>query len=160
MRSSLLVPKVSIFILALAFLQSCLTYEDVEFAGMDNVSVNHINMDGASVAVTVKVKNPNNYKIKITKSDLDLYLGDRKVGKAKIDRRIVLKGNSSDSHTFNIDASFGEMGSAFGGLFQVLASGSANVKVDGWVKAKAFGIGKKFPVEFSDNVKLPSGLGK
>ena len=54
-------------------LTSCLTYEEVEFVGVKNVDVESFSMKEAVIKVTVQVKNPNKYKIKITNSDLDLY---------------------------------------------------------------------------------------
>jgi len=135
---------------------SCITYEDVDFRGLKNVSVNHINQEGASIAITVRVHNPNNYKIKITRSDLDLFLNGRNVGKAQIDQKVVLKANSTSDYSFNVEASFKNMGNL---LTTVMVGGPPVMKVEGWVKAKAFGVGKKFPVEFEEKLQMPSAGG-
>ena len=139
-------------------LSSCLTYEEVEFVGVKDVDVESFSMKEAVVKVTVQVKNPNKYKIKITNSDLDLFLNGNDLGKAVIQEKIILEKQSNDSHTFTVKTNIGKAAGALGGL--LLGIGRApELHVKGTIKAKAFGIGKNFPVDVKERVSMPSGMG-
>jgi LEA14-like dessication related protein len=140
-------------------MSSCLTYQEVEFVGMKGVEVEDMSTKEIKVRVSIQVKNPNNYKIKITKSDLDLFLGGKALGKAVIGERIILPKNSNETHTFTISTDLSKLGGMLGVGAMMLGGGSKTFRVKGWVKAKAFGVGKKFPVDFKESLKIPlSGL--
>jgi len=141
----------------LVLFTGCIEYKEVEVLGLEDVSIGNIDTKGAQIEISVRVSNPNNYKIKITDSDLDLFLSGKKVGKATIGERIIIPKNSNEVHTFNIDATFKEMGGALGALITFGTKSSLDLKVSGFIKAKAFGVGKKFPVDFEDNVSMPKG---
>ena len=47
-----------------------------------------------AVEVTLKIKNPNNFNIKVTKSNLDIFLNDALLGTALNNNKICLKKES------------------------------------------------------------------
>jgi LEA14-like dessication related protein len=138
-----------------SFLISCLPYNEVELISVDNVEVKKFTMSGIRAEVTVKVSNPNNYKISIIDSDLDIYLNGIMMGKATIKETIVLEKKSKDSHRFTIDTNY--TGASAGGLSAIMTlitSSSVNLGLKGTIKAKAKFIRKKVDVEFNERVSI------
>lgn len=140
--------------LVLLHLSSCQTYREVEMLGVEGYEVESFDTSGAVIKISVRVKNPNGYKIKITNSDLDLSLNGRSAGKAEIDKKIVLPKRSDMVHTFKVKANFKQLAGGFTSLIGIMTSGKAKVKVEGWVKAKALGIGRKVDVDFNESVSF------
>ena len=103
----------------------------------------------------MQIKNPNNYNISIVDSDLQLFAKGNKVGTANIENKVTLPKKSNQIHRFIITSSLKDMGaSAFPILMSVLGGDDIEVQVAGDIKAKAKGIGKRFPVDFKEKVKL------
>jgi LEA14-like dessication related protein len=143
-------------LLTSVMMNSCASYQEVEFVGVRGVEVEDMTAKEIRVRVSIQVKNPNNFKIKITKSDLDLFLGGKALGKAEIGERIVLPKQSNEVHTFTISTDLSKLGGMLGVGAMMLGGGSKTFRVKGWVKAKAFGVGKKFPVDFKESLKIPA----
>lgn len=143
-------------LILLVFLSaSCITYKDVELKGTNGFNVDSFSKEEVRLRLTVTVENPNNYNIKVKKGDLDLFVSGKKAGKAKLAESIVLRKNETADYDVVVITSLKELGS--GGLMTLAGgalSGSIPIRVKGWVKAKAFGIGKKFEIDERENVRL------
>jgi LEA14-like dessication related protein len=107
---------------------------------------------GIEAIVSMKVKNPNNYKITIVNSDLDLFINGSKMGKAIIKDKIVLKKQQTEVYTFVVGAK--PSGGILGSLLSIAFSKNVRVGVKGKVKARAFMVSKSFPVDVEQNVSL------
>lgn len=143
-------------VLAILFsLNSCFSYEEVEFRGISNLDVKQLSLQGLAVDLEAEVYNPNGYKITITDYDLDLYIGDKNMGKAEIDRKLVLPKKSQKNHPFSVQVSFTNLlsGGLAGGL-AMLGKDNLDLTVKGHIKAKAMGVKKTVPIEFSESVSM------
>lgn len=144
------------FMLALLFvLTSCLTYKDVEFDGIEDVSVDKFGKDGIELTLKARVKNPNNYAINIADTDLTLSLNGKELGEAVLMDNVRLKKKSDEVQSVRVKAKFDKgSGGILGVIMSVMTGGQAKISVKGEVKAKAFMVAKKVPVEFTENIKL------
>lgn len=143
------------FSLLTIFLSSCVDYKDVEIVGIKDIKVEKIDQSGVKATISLQVKNPNNYKISVVGSDLDLYVNGNKLGKAELKDKIKLKKNSNDVHVFRVESNFKDAGMALlPSLLTAITKGSVQLKIKGTIKGKAFLVCKKIPVEFSENVRL------
>ncbi len=140
--------------LLMATLSSCITYKEVEMTGVESYKIERFDARGAEIEVVVRVANPNAYKIKVTHSDLDLYLNGKPAGKATIKKKIVMPRQSDMSHSFIIACNFSELAGGVGSLVTLFTGGKIVFETSGWIKAKAFGIGKKIPIDYSDKISL------
>jgi LEA14-like dessication related protein len=133
----------------------CMTYKDVEMIEVTDVGVKDFSTKGVEIEVAMQIKNPNNYNISIVDSDLNLFADGNRVGTANIKNKITLPKKSNQIHRFTITSSLKDMGSsAFPLIMSVLGGGDIEVQIIGDIKAKAKGIGKRFPVNFKEKVKL------
>ena len=138
------------------FLTSCFDYEDVEFKGVQNFGLDNRSEGNITVRIDLKVNNPNNYNIKIKRSSLDIFVNGARVGKTKMKNNIVLKKNLQDVYPLYLTLSEKELkGSALSSIGSFL-KGSMKLRLKGDIKAKVYGVGKKFPIDIEEPINLRS----
>jgi len=148
----------NILILLISFitLTSCFDYQDVDFKGVENFSLENKSTDNIVVRLDMRVKNPNNYNIKIKKSSLDIFVNGKKAGKTKMKNDIVLKKNSEGVYPVYLNTNGKDLLSSSMGSLGSLLGGSLKIRLKGDVKAKVYGVGKKFPIDVEEPVSLGS----
>jgi len=147
--------NLTLFSLLIVFLAGCVSYEEVEMMEVTNIGIKDINQGKIEIAVGMRIKHPNTYKISVVDSDLDLYMDGKKSGKAHIKEKVTLPKKSSDVHNFTVVAKMDNiLSSGLPALAGILANGGINIKVKGAIKGRAKSISKTFPVEFSKRVNL------
>ena len=136
-------------------LTSCFKYEDVVMKEVTNVSVNSFSANNIEIKVDMRIINPNNYKISIVDSDLELFVKNKKVGTSKIKDKIELPKNSDETHQIVVKTTVEDMiGTAIPVILSVLFEDSVDLQVKGEIKAHAKSLSKSFPVDFKERVKL------
>lgn len=136
-------------------LTSCFKYEEVVMKEVTNVSVNSFSANNIEIKVDMRIINPNNYKISIVDSDLELFVKNKKVGTSKIKDKIELPKNSDETHQIVVKTTVEDMiGTAIPVILSVLFEDSVDLQVKGEIKAHAKSLSKSFPVDFKERVKL------
>ena len=136
-------------------LTSCMKYEEVEMVRVTDMGIKNITTKGVNFQVSMQIKNPNNYNIGIVGSDLDLYVKDKKAGKVTLKDKVTLEKKSNTIHHFVFETDYKDLiNDPTAIIGSVLGGGKLVVHVKGHIKAKAKGIGKKFPVDFKEKVTL------
>jgi LEA14-like dessication related protein len=145
-----------LLLVVMAFsITSCIEYKEVQVVEVSDVGIKDISMSGIDVQVSMQVKNPNKYDISIVDSDLTLFADGNKVGVAKVKEKIKLKKKSNKIYKFTIQTSAADiMTSAMPVLMSVMTKSHLGIRIKGDIKAKAKGVGKRFPVDFTEKVKL------
>lgn len=146
---------ISAVFMALIFFGSSCKIQEPEFKGVNDVSVGSFESEKIEITINVKLDNPNNFKIKVIKANLDLLVGGNEAGVAHLDKKVIIKKKTEDNYDIIISTDKDQLMSA--GLKAVipsLATGKVTVKVKGWVKGRVWGIGKKIDVEFKENVDM------
>jgi len=150
-----IIKSFSLLLIIAITLVSCMKYEEVEMVKVHNVGIKKFSGKGIIVEVAMQIKNPNNYKISIVDSDLDLFIKDDKIGTANIKENIVLPKNSNKIHRFTIESTFEDMlKGALPTIMGVLFNQSVELQVKGNIKARAKSLSKRFPVDFKEKVSL------
>ena len=144
----------SIFVLMLS-LFSCFKYEDVQLLEVTNIRILDLTTKKIEVGIDMHIVNPNNYKISITDSDLELMIKNKKIGTAKIKEKIELPKKSDQVHHISIITDTKDIVSgAIPVLLGLMFDDSIELQVKGEIRAKAKSISKNFPVDFKERVKL------
>lgn len=148
------VKYLSIFVLMLS-LFSCFKYEDVQLLEVTNIRILGLTTKKIEVGIDMHIVNPNNYKISITDSDLELMIKNKKIGTAKIKEKIELPKKSDQVHHISIITDTKDIVSgAIPVLLGLMFDDSIELQVKGEIRAKAKAISKNFPVDFKERVKL------
>lgn len=144
----------SIFVLLLS-LSSCINYEDVQLLEVTNIRVIDLTTKKIEIGVDMKIVNPNNYKISITDSDLELMIKNKKIGTAKIKDKIELPKKSDQVHHIAIVTETKDIVSgAIPVLLSLMFDETVELQVKGEIRAKAKALSKNFPVDFKERVML------
>lgn len=146
----------NIIILTLSVtLFSCIKYEDVQLLKVTNIRINSLTAQKIEVGVDMQIVNPNNYKISIVDSDLELFLKGKKIGTAHIIDKIELPKKSDQIHEIAIATDLKDMlGGAIPVILSLMLEESVELQVKGEIKAQAKAFSKSFPIDFKERVKL------
>lgn len=145
----------SVAIAALLFFGVSCKIQEPEFKGVNDFSVGSLDSDKIEITINVKLNNPNNFKIKVIKANMDLLVGGNEAGVAKLEEKVIIKKKAEDNYDIIISTDKDKLMSAgMKAIIPSLASGKVSVKVKGWVKGRVWGIGKKIDVEFKENVDI------
>lgn len=126
------------------------------FKGVQNIEVGKLDKDGIQVTAMVALDNPNSYSIKVKDPDVDVFLNNLYLGKARLDRRVVMPPRSSEVYTIPLHADFdGGGGNVLAALISTALSGKGELRLKGTVTG---GLGpffrKKFPFEETRMIDL------
>ncbi|HCA83165.1 MAG TPA: hypothetical protein DEP18_05210, partial [Flavobacteriales bacterium] len=83
-------------------LSSCLSYEQVEFRNVERVNIKRDSNKEMVLNLGVKLYNPNGYKIKVIKSQLDLTISGTSAGKAILEDKVILRKRKEEVYDINI----------------------------------------------------------
>ncbi len=129
-------------------LTSCLSYQEVTFKGITDMQVSKMDQEGISARVQVTLDNPNAFRIRVIDPDVELYLNDVFIGKARLDSNLTLDRKSSRDYSVPLHASFDGHGpQAMAAMLGAALSGQARLKAKGSVVGRAFFLRKRFPFE-------------
>lgn len=143
----------SVAIVTLFLFSSSCKVHDLDFKGVEDYSVGSLQSENIELTVKVKLDNPNSFKIKVIKADLNLFIGGNEAGKAKLKDKVIIKNKKEDVYDITIVTNKKQlMSAAFKAAIPSLASGKVEVKVAGKIKGRVFCFGKKIPVEFKEKV--------
>lgn len=147
----------SLFILLLTapLFVSCFSYKDVSFKGVDNYKIGKIQDGELSFGFDVKLENPNKYNIKIKPTDLQVFIGDRELGIARLDKKLKIKKNSSASYPVMINARLKNLaGAGMGAILELATKKSADVRIKGPVKGSVHGFTRKMEIDETRSIDL------
>lgn len=149
-----------IAVILIGFMQAgCVSYQDVAFVSFDKLTVKNISFTGVDLAITVTIENPNEYKIKIIDADIDFEIAGKPVGKIIIPDKLVLNRNSKKQQTFVVATGVTKLSKSLGPtIMALLGNKKVKVKAVGSFKARAFAVGKKFLVNFEDEISMEGSL--
>ncbi|MFN3343554.1 MAG: LEA type 2 family protein [Flavobacteriales bacterium] len=134
-------------------LSSCLSYEQVEFRNVERVNIKRDSNKEMVLNLGVKLYNPNGYKIKVIKSQLDLTISGTSAGKAILEDKVILRKRKEEVYDINISIDRSAVTKALmASGINLLFTGKVPVEVKGWIKGRVFIFGKKFDVAFKEQI--------
>jgi LEA14-like dessication related protein len=135
---------------------SCGDIKEVEFGKIESARLLNTNIKELEAELSVRIKNANSFGFTVTKSDLNLSVNGKSLGKVKLKDNVHVKGNSDEPHTFTIKSDLSESG--LGGLpalMSIIQSRSPRVKLEGYLKVRTFlFFSKKIPVDIEQSIPL------
>lgn len=147
--------RTGIFIISLTSLMSCAEIQPLDIGNIDDMQVKSLNEKGVEMILGVTIKNPNNMKFKVKAYDLDVYLEEKKMGKAKLVNKVIIPKKSDQHYDLPVDVKF--TGLLLGGLpilAKLKTKKNIDVRIKGNVKVRARMVGKTFPVDIKQRVPL------
>ncbi len=131
----------------MVILTSC--YKPVEFVEIKKADLSVGNNANNELMMTMKIYNPNFYKLKITNSDIDVYINDTKIGEINNHETYTLAARDTSLIEMGMDINLVNIISGLGNL---LGRDDKNLKIDGYVTAKTLFGSKNIRIEQSKNL--------
>ncbi len=141
-------------IFSLVILLSSCSLKPITVGDVEGVSLKNLTKESVTIIVKIPIKNENNFKFKITDVDIDVSVEDKKIGKIRKLQNITIPANSDNTYDFEIKTEFSKLLKGSTTLFASLMKRSINIKLDGYIKAKAFAMPKRIEIHESERVDL------
>lgn len=136
-------------------LNSCMTYEDIQFKGVSGFKVEKVSKELVKLKFEAEVYNPNNYNITVRAKNLDLGMNGSSLAKADLGKKVVIKKNTTDSYPVEVEVKLKDlMGKLGGSMLNVFSSKKLNLEINGNARVGAKGVSKKFPIQFEYPLNL------
>jgi len=144
-----------LFILLPFLVTSCSIYKDVEVVEVRDVRMAELSQEGLGAEVDLMLQNPNGYKVKVTGSDLNVWVNGREAGKVRLLEPVTILPRSTASYTLKVHAPYDELAPGFlASLISLLFVDAVAFKAEGYVQGKALGITRKVNVSVNETVPL------
>ena len=151
---NMMIKRLLIYIPILLLLNGCFEYEEVDFKGVQDFKLENTSSEQLLIRLDLKVDNPNTYNITIKPATLDIFVNGKFAGKTKMKEKIVLKKKTTGVYPLYLQAKTKDIMGALSGSLGSFLSGKVKVGIKGDVKAKAYGVGKKFYLNEEETVSL------
>lgn len=150
------IKQILVVFTACILLISC-GYKEVELKEIQSVKLEEFSSDGLIVKSKVVIYNPNSFKIKVSNSNIDIFLKNQAIGSAKIDNAVTLAANSTEEHTIIFKSEYKDLNTtALPMLIGLTAFGNKELdfKFKGTVTGKVFLFTKKVEIEHQEKIRL------
>ena len=144
-------------ILTIIFFTSC-KYQDVEIIDIKDIKLGKTNTKEINLNAVIEINNPNNYKIKISKYEFDIKINGQsfRLSEEYADIKIPKRFKGSIPISFKLTKI--EQGifslSSLLAFSKIITKRSANIEIQGYVKAGIFLISKKIHLHEKRAVKF------
>ena len=148
--------KLSFLFSLVLLLQSCIVFKDLSYKGIDSYKVEEISMKGLKLSLSVKIENPNWFKIRARGGEIDVKLGGNSLGKFSLIDEVILPKKSDGIVRVRIESKFKSLlGGGIIGIMSIFRNGGeTEIELNGYIKAKALGVVKKIPISSKEKLKL------
>lgn len=138
-------------IASLLFLFSaCLEFDDVKFKGIESVKFPKMDQNEILIDLSLKLDNPNNYKIKIKPSTLDVYIGGKLMGQVSIDEKFVIKKKQEGVYSTQLICKLED--GVFFSLMKFATMKELSIRLKGRVKGSVYGFNKKVDIDETKSI--------
>lgn len=149
----LILMKKLFFLIAVVFtISSCSVYKEVEVKEVLDVQILSFNQEGAECEIYLTVENPNNYKITLTETHVDLVFEGRPLGEVKVLEKTVIPKMAQSTIKLKCLAKPENIQAIAGDIFTLMFKSEFTIEGKGYVRGKALMVSKTVPVEFKEKV--------
>jgi len=146
--------KLNLFFICVSiFFMSCKGFKEITVTNVDSFYMNKITTEKIEAEVNVKINNPNNTGFSIYPSEFEVIFSGIRLGKAKLDKRVHIDGKAEKVYTFKLNSKIADM-NPLDALRLLNLDNLGKIEVKGELRVGKFFLKKKFPVNYTDKVKL------
>jgi len=120
--------------------------KDLKLAGLSDQQVN--------LHLSVPIRNPNFYRIKVTQIRATAYINDSKAGNISNQEIIKLPANSDQVHQLKLMVSFSDLLESGLSAMEIIRKGALDLKLEGNLTVRSFLYKKDVPFTRNKTLKL------
>ena len=128
---------------------SCLKYKEIKIQELQSVRILSMDENTADVEFTLKINNPNKWKITVNELQLDACVNKKYIGKVNYDKEIVLPKKSEQTYVLVLKTDMAQVKKLIPSL---MFSNQAIVNLKGNVKVKARGFSKRIELDHDEKI--------
>jgi LEA14-like dessication related protein len=140
-----------IFVSALLF--SCRDLKEITVTDVDSFNINKITTENIEAEIKLKINNPNTMGFSIYPSEFEVIFSGIRLGKAKLNKRVHLDAKSERIYTLKLNSKITDL-NPLDALRLFNIDNLGNIEVKGDLRACKFYLKKKFPINYTDKVKI------
>jgi len=144
----------TIFFIVLLGLFGCKTYKPLEVGNPTNLKIEALSANEVDFSIELPIRNPNIYKIKVTKIEGMAFINDKKAGEIQSNETIKLPANSDKIHEFSLKVDYSDILSSGMSFLNIIRSGEVKLSINGELVAKSFLYRKELQFDSQRIVKL------
>jgi LEA14-like dessication related protein len=134
-------------------LVSCKPFQDLSLKSVEGFYFKKISKEGIDAELKLKLQNPNTVGFTIYPSEFDIIFSGIRLGKAKLDKKVKIKGNSEQDYTFNLQSNLADLN-----LLDIVkllnADNIGKIEIKGDLKVGKFLFRRSYPINYTDKVKI------
>ena len=127
-----------IFFIALLSVTGCKTYESLEVGKPTNLKVKSLSENTVDLTLELPIRNPNIYRIKVTRIEGSAFINDKKAGDIKSTEKVKLPANSDKTHEVMLRVDYSDLLSGGMSFMSILKDGEVTLSLKGSLTAKSF----------------------
>lgn len=130
-------------------------YQELEVREVAGLTDGNLTLQGFQGVVTVRLYNPNAYSVRALESDVILYVQDRKVGRVELVGPVLLPKHEESTFSLQVESEPGALGDVLKNeLMGFILGGKVELRAEGSVRGKAWGIPVTVPVKSVESIGL------
>jgi LEA14-like dessication related protein len=146
--------RITCLLVILLFCGSCRNMKDLEFTGIRGFKVNQISVNGIDGELMLGIRNPNSFGFYIYPSNFDVKYSGIALGRAKLHKRVRIRGNAEEVYAFKLKSDFQNVN-----LLDIMkllngATFRNEVEVKGDLRAGKLFFRKSLPVDLKEKITL------
>ena len=146
--------KFKLFIIFISvFLFSCREMKEIKVISVEGFYVNKLTAENIDAEIKLKIDNPNTMGFSIYPSQFDVTFSGIRLGKAKLHKRVHLSSGAEKVYTFKLNSKLSEL-NPLDILRLMNLENLGKIEVNGDLKVGKFYFKKKYPVNYTDKVKI------
>lgn len=141
--------KIFIFAIFLSFLflfYSC-EIKEINVGYPTKFDIEELSLQSIKLKIFIPIDNPNKISFKVKKADLDLYVGNAKIGKIKNLEKTTIEAKTKKSYPIYFEITTLEAISNVYLLYKELKKSKPELKIDGYITVHSVMITKKIAVK-------------
>ena len=140
-------------IIACAFLFSCREMKEIKVKSVEGFYLNKLTLENIDADIKLKIDNPNTMGFSIYPSEFEVIFSGIRLGKAKMNKRVHLNAKSENIYTFKLNSKLSELNPM--DILRLLnLENIGQIEVNGNLKVGKLFVKKKFPISYTDKVKI------
>lgn len=145
----------STFLLLLLCFVSCRAPKDLVYVGVQHFGLKQASFKKTVVSMDVQLYNPNNYKMKLKHSNLDIFINNNRLGVVNLDSKLKVPRLDTFAMPVMLDV---DLGNALPNMLQLAFNSQVTVKLSGTVRAGRHGLFITIPVNYEGKQDIREGI--
>ncbi len=139
----------------LVWMSACHAPRQLIYQNIEHFSLKNVGLSKSTLAMDIRLYNPNKYGICIKDADVDVYMNGKNLGKLDVNKQCYLDGRDTVLLPVKLEV---DMKNVLSDVMQLFLNTEVTIKVNGKIRAGRHGLFINIPVSYEGKQDILSGL--